>query len=196
MMGFVFGTVCLLLLVRMAAAGARFRWHMAHGAGPGSFGPGGCGRGWHGGRGGHNGWEVPGGQGGGRVDAERMGRAAGEVMKRRLGIDGDQEGVVDHALIDLRGALKELAGELKETKQPLVDAFAGETVDDSGLAAIFARQDDAVARARREVLSSLKQIHAVLRPEQRERAVKWLGSLGPSDSKGGKGADSRSGWWF
>ena len=46
------------------------------------------------------------------------------------------------------------------------------------------------------MLSSLKQIHAVLRPEQRERAVKWLGSLGPSDSKGGKGADSRSGWWF
>ena len=195
MMGFVFGTVCLLLLVRMAAHGAWARCHMAHGN------SGGCGRGWHGGRGSHNGWEVPGGQGGsggGRVDAERMGRAAGEVMKRRLGIDGEQEGVVDHALIDLRGALKELAGELKETKQPLVDAFAGETVDDSGLAAIFARQDDAVARARREVLSSLKQIHAVLRPDQRERAVKWLGSLGPSasDGKGGKGRDGNVGGWF
>ncbi|MBA2320768.1 MAG: hypothetical protein H0V89_06395, partial [Deltaproteobacteria bacterium] len=36
------------------------------------------------------------------------------------------------------------------------------------------RQDEAITSARREVISALKQIHAVLDPEQRARAASWL----------------------
>jgi Spy/CpxP family protein refolding chaperone len=103
-------------------------------------------------------------------------RAAGEVVKRRLRIDEEQEPIVDHALRDLRGAGKELVEELADTRASLADAFRGETVDDAALSATFSRHDDAVARVRREAVSALTQVHAVLAPEQRWRVVEWLAS--------------------
>lgn len=153
MIGFLFGTICLLALVKVARWGA---WGRYHGCGPRFR------HGWHG-RG---------------VSPESMGRAAGEVFKRRLGITEDQEGIVDHALVDLRTALKELAEEFKATREGVVGAFKGETVDDAALASAFARHDDAIAAARRQVVSALKQIHAVLSPAQRSRAADWAGSAG------------------
>ncbi len=107
---------------------------------------------------------------------ERFARAAGEVFKRRLRIDEEQEPVVDHALRDLRAAVHELGRELGDTRAALADALRGETVDDAALAAAFARQDDAVQRARREVVSAVKQVHAVLEPDQRKRAADWVAS--------------------
>lgn len=109
---------------------------------------------------------------------ERFARAAGEVLKRRLRIDEEQEPVVDHALRDLRAALAELGKELGDTRGAVAEAFRGEAVDDAALAAAFARQDDAVGRARREVVSALKQVHAVLEPDQRERAADLLAKGG------------------
>jgi uncharacterized membrane protein len=96
------------------------------------------------------------------------------VFKRRLDIDEEQEPIVDHAFVDLRKAGKELVDELKDTRKTLADAFAGEAVDEAALAAAFARHDDATARARRDIVSAFKQIHAVLDPEQRKRAAAWL----------------------
>ncbi len=119
----------------------------------------------------------PGGPGG--LGEERFARAAGEVMKRRLRIDEEQEPVVDHALRDLRATMTELTRELGETRAAAAEAFRGEAVDDAALAATFARQDDAVARARRDVVSALKQVHAVLQPDQRAKAADWMGSARP-----------------
>jgi uncharacterized membrane protein len=98
------------------------------------------------------------------------------VFKRRLDIDDDQEGIVDHAATDLRAALKELVEELKDTRASIADAFRGDTVDDAALAVAFARHDDAVGKARRDVVSAFKQIHAVLDEEQRAKATDWLAS--------------------
>ena len=53
-------------------------------------------------------------------------------------------------------------------------AFRGESVDDAAVAATFPRHDDALAHARRDVISALKQVHAVLTPEQRAMAADWL----------------------
>lgn len=133
------------------------------------------GRRWHhhGPHGGYHGrWE-----GGPRRRGRRagFGRAAGEVFKRRLDIDPDQEDIVDHALRDLRASLKELGGTLKDGRADLAAAFAGDEVDQSALDALFARQDDELGRTRREVVSALKQIHAVLDDDQRQRATEWLG---------------------
>lgn len=168
MLGIALGTVCLLGLVGMAK-GAHHRHHAyAHGCGSGP-------------RWGHGRWEGrhggEGRRGGARRDAwtnEGFGRAAGEIFKRRLRIDDDQEALVDHALADLRAATKELADELNGTRAGLADAFRAEKVDDAALAAAFARHDDAIGRARREVVSALKQIHAVLDDEQRAKAADWL----------------------
>lgn len=176
MFGFLLGTVCLLGLVGGFAQRAMWRRHHGYGGchAGGSHG-GGC----HGG--GHYGGGRWGGRFGGRRGRpDRMGegfaRAAGEVFKRRLHIDEEQEPIVDHALVDLRKTLKELGDELKESRAAISGAFAGEAVDDAALATAFARQDDAIARSRREVISAMKQVHAVLDADQRKHAAEWLGS--------------------
>ena len=50
---------------------------------------------------------------------------------------------------------------------------------DAALDAIFETQDAALTQTRRQVVSALKQIHAVLDDEQRATAVQWLAS-GPT----------------
>jgi len=169
MFGFILGTVCLFGLMGIAR---RAMWHRyAHAHGYGGYGGHGCGpRGYGGG--------FRGGRGGRRGRPDRMSegfvRAAGEVLKRRLGIDEEQEPIVDHAMVDLRKALKTLSDELKDTRGAVAGAFAAEAVDDAALATAFARQDDAVTRARREVVSAMKQVHAMLDADQRKRASEWL----------------------
>ncbi len=113
----------------------------------------------------HEGWRRPG-----------VARAVGEVFKRRLDVDPDQEGIVDHAMVDLHRALEELTTVMKGSRTELAEAFAAPEVDDGAIEAIFTHHDDSLKRARRDVVSALKQVHAVLDPEQRERAVQWLGT--------------------
>jgi Spy/CpxP family protein refolding chaperone len=96
------------------------------------------------------------------------------VFKRKLDIDEDQEDLVDLAMKDARGTAKDLGQALHATRDDLAEAFRSHTVDDAGIAAVFASHDEEIARARREMISALKQIHAVLDPEQRERAADLL----------------------
>jgi Spy/CpxP family protein refolding chaperone len=103
-------------------------------------------------------------------------RAAGAIAKRRLNLDEDQEGIVDHAFTDLRSAVSSFADTMRESRADLAEAFRGDRVDDEAIEALFARQDENIARARRDAVSALRQIHAVLDPEQRETAVTWLGA--------------------
>lgn len=170
MLGFMVGTVCLVGLVGLAKGGGR-GCHPHHAGWR-------HGDGWrHGG-----GWRHGEGPEGGPPRGRRssgVARALGEVFKRRVGVDADQEDLVDHALSDLRDSLKELGAALRDDRAALVGAFAGETVDEAALAAVWAGQDEALAKARREVVSSFKQIHAVLDAEQRTRATDWLGQADP-----------------
>ena len=105
-----------------------------------------------------------------------FGRAAGEAFKRGLRVDEDQEDIIDHAFADLQATLRDVGGSLKDSRGDLAAAFGGEEVDDGALDAIFSRHDEDIARARHEIVSALKQIHAVLDPDQRGRASDWLGS--------------------
>ncbi len=152
MLGLLIGTGCLVGLIGVGCKASRARHcgHYRHGGGRGFRGR--------------------------PLHSEGFHRAAGEVLKRRLGIDEEQEPVVDHALRDLRSAAKELFEELKSTRPDLANAFRGEVIDDAALAIAFARHDDAVGRARRQIVSALKQIHAVLDAEQREQAANALAS--------------------
>lgn len=96
------------------------------------------------------------------------------MFKRELDLDDDQADLVDHALRDLRRAGEDLEVALKDARGDLAKAFSGEAVDEGTVSAIFASQDEDLVRFRRSALSALKQIHAVLEPDQRERAVAWL----------------------
>src|SRR5262245_34795489 len=169
-MGFVFGVMFVFGMI------ALFKVAMIGG---------GWGR-WHHYRRHHHGWDWNGddddrprrrgGPWGARPWREGAVRAAGEVVKRRLKVDEDQEGIVDLAFADLKTAVSSLAETLRDSRGEIAQAFRGDRVDDAALDAIFARQDEELARARREAISALRQIHAVLDPEQREAAVTWLGA--------------------
>ncbi len=108
------------------------------------------------------------------MSPESYARAMGEVIKRRLRIGADQEDIVDHALRDARQALRDLASTFRDSRGDLADAFSGESVDDAVLAAAFGRHDAELERARADLGSALKQVHAVLDADQRARLVKLL----------------------
>ena len=151
--------------------------HGGHGPwGHGGHGPGGHSPWGHGGHGpgGHGPWGQ-GGRRGRKVSDEAFARAAGEVFKRRLRVDPDQEDILDHALRDVQQSLKELRQALAESRQTVAQAFSAEAVDDPALAAAFARQDQAISRARQDLASAIKQVHAVLDEEQRARLAELLG---------------------
>ena len=162
MFGFVIGTLCLFGLVGMVRRSAY------HHACQGDYAR-------HGGHG-HRGWGPHGGRRRRRGRRGSMSRVAAEVLKRKLDIDEDQEGIVDHAVADLRETLSEVGGSLKESRSEIAEAFRGDEVDDAALAAIFDRQDEELRAARRQIVSSLKQIHAVLDDEQRDQAADLLGT--------------------
>ncbi len=160
MFGFFMGTLCLFALGGVLR---RMMW-MRHGRFAQGGHGGGWGRGhWHRGR-------------GGAFAQQGFGRAMAEVVKRRLRIDPNQKGIVEHALADARKSGSELRDELAATRAGIADAFRGEAVDDAALAAAFARHDDALSRARRDVVSTFKQVHAVLDEKQRARAADWMAS--------------------
>lgn len=156
MLGFMFGTACLVLLAGLYHGPGHHRGFHHHRRR-------GCGR-HHEGHGHRH----------GRRGRRGFGRAAAEVFKRRLDVDEDQEDLFDHALRDLREAFGGLTRELKRERGDLADAFTGEQVDEAGLAALWAQQDEELQRFRREAVSALKQIHAVLDPDQRRVAASWL----------------------
>lgn len=115
------------------------------------------------------------GRGRGRRGAVRV---AGEMFKRKLDIDEDQEDIVDLALKDLQEAGSEFAGAMRDSREDLSKAFEGDEVDSARLAAVFEQHDAEIARARRKAISALTQVHAVLDEEQRSEAAAWLAGLG------------------
>jgi hypothetical protein len=113
--------------------------------------------------------------GGGRWG--RRSRLAAEMFKRRLGVRADQQALIDPAFVDAQASLLSLREAIAATKAPIADVLRAETVDESALAAIFAIHDEALARARREVVSAVKQVHAVLDGDQRKKAADLLASV-------------------
>jgi len=107
----------------------------------------------------------------------RRSRLAAQMFKRRLGVRADQQALIDPAFVDAQASLQSLREAIAATKAPIADVLRADTVDESALAAIFAVHDEALARARRELVSAVKQVHAVLDGDQRKKAADWLASV-------------------
>ncbi|MEN0065725.1 MAG: periplasmic heavy metal sensor [Myxococcota bacterium] len=149
MFGFVFGTVCLMALFALKASAFHRYRRFRHG-------PGGRRRGRGRGRG-------------------MVAFATAEHIKRRLDLDEDQGDLADHAIADAQRSVKEMYGSFSDARVELADLVRGEAVDDAQLEVIFDRIDDDLRRTRREVVSAIKQIHATLDEDQRDRMASLLG---------------------
>lgn len=168
MFGFVFGALCLMGLASVIRRG-RYGRHSRYGYGRYAY-DGGCGdRGYSNRRSRRS-------RRGGDPSARRSGVhvAMTEIFKRRLDVDEDQEGIIDHALKDLLASVSTLKEALKASREDVAAAFADDKVDEASLDVVFAHHDDELKSARRQVVSAMKQIHAVLTPEQRTQATSWL----------------------
>jgi Spy/CpxP family protein refolding chaperone len=149
MLGFLFGTLCLIGLFKVLKGGRR-------------FGP----RGWHGrGPWGHH--HPQGGWGHRRHGALRW-------LFWRLDTTVGQEKLIRDEVERLREPFEALRSELRETRRAAAQAFGADTLDAAGVEAVFQRHEALMGRARAAVTESLQRVHAGLDPEQRQRVARWL----------------------
>lgn len=162
MFGFLFGTACMLGLVKMA----RHARHERHG---------GCHGGRHGFRGRHGGHGHRGGWGGPRMSVEG---GIKHVLIRKLGLREEQEVTLDAALQDARKAVERWSEDMKESRGGLASAVRGDRVDHVRLGVLFEGHDESTRELRQDLVRALERLHAALDPEQRIRLSDLLSTDG------------------
>ncbi|MBX3251406.1 MAG: periplasmic heavy metal sensor [Myxococcales bacterium] len=163
MFGFVVGFACLIGFVTVLRRGRRARF-----SGPW----GGC----HRARGHHHHHHHRGGRGwrGRGPHAWLYG------LFERLDTSPGQEKVIRHALDDVLNEAWGLRGDLRALGDAARSSVAAPSFDESALDAVFAEQDEKLARLRVSAKDALRQIHEALDEEQRAELARLLGgrSLG------------------
>jgi Spy/CpxP family protein refolding chaperone len=168
MLGFLFGTVCLIGLIKVLRRGRG--WH-----GYGHYGHHGHGYGPSAGSGGPRRWFL-------RSVFERLETTPG------------QEKAIVAALDELRENRKVLRVEAEQTRGDLGRAVAGGLIDDSTLEETFARHDRQLAQLRVSFVEALKKITEVLDERQRKQIAGLLDG-GFGGWRGGFRGPYRGGMW-
>jgi hypothetical protein len=168
MIGFAIGIACLWGLVRILR-GKRL-WGQRHGG----CGHGGwsshrsCGRGpWRGGWGG----------GPGRSDWDDDDDPPFFFLRRlfrRLGTTPAQEKVIRTAVEEVIDAGRGFKDQVRGSRKDVADAFRSESFDETVMADLLTRHDDAIDEVRRAIVGSLAKIHEALDPDQRAELARWL----------------------
>jgi Spy/CpxP family protein refolding chaperone len=162
MLGFIFGTLCLIGLVVTLRRGPR--WHHAHGFGHGRWG------------------HHHGGYHGGRRNWLRG-------LFLRLDTTPGQEKAIVAALEGLRERGRGLRSELGSARKRVAEALGGEVLDREALDAAFNERAGAIDTLREELTKALDAVHAALDPKQRTTLAELIadGSFGPFGGRGGFG---------
>ena len=151
MFGFLFGTVCLVLLFH------HLRRYGYAGYGGWGYGPPRFGR-----------WRRHGWQGGGfRHGAVRH-------LMERLDTTPGQERAIRSALDTLRYNLADARDEVRSLGRDLAQAVGGDELDESALSAAVAKQDAFVTRARTEIVAAVRTVHQTLDGRQRRELAEWI----------------------
>ncbi len=166
MLGFIFGTVCLVALFKVLRHGGwGGGWRHAHGCGYNHN---------HG-----DGW----GPGFGRFGG-RWGRGGGfgpGLMLRglfsRLETTPGQEKVIRDAFDKVREAAREARGEWRDTSE-LSSLLRGETFDRTAAEGISGKADASFAKVRVVLVEALAQIHEALDDRQRRILADFIESRG------------------
>jgi len=183
MLGFIFGTVCLVALIKVLRHGhGHHGWRYAHGGGCG-------GHGWHGHHGG-GGW---GGRGHGGPPWARWGGGGGfgeGFMMRglfsRLETTPGQEKVIKDAFQKVRETVKEARGEWQD-KSELISLLRGETFDRTAAEGLSGKADASFAKVRVVIVEAFAQIHEALDDRQRRILADFIESRGRGGWGGGRG---------
>jgi Spy/CpxP family protein refolding chaperone len=185
MLGFVFGTVCLVALFSVLRHGRHGRWGYAHGCAHG-----GC---HHGGFGGHWGRGGP-WQGHGRWDGGGRGDFGDGFMLRnvfsRLGTTPEQESVIRNAVNKVRETMREARAEWRDTSD-LSSLLRGEVFDRTAAEGVSGKADASFAKVRVVLVEALAQIHETLDERQRGILAELIESRGRGFFRGpfGRGRD-------
>ncbi len=184
MLGFLFGTLCLIGLVkvlrwgRYGGACAGHAHHHHHG--------------WHGG-----GWSRgPRWGGGGHWGAHRE-RGRGGWLRglfERLDTSPGQEKVIKQAAEEIFASTRELRGELDATRRDIASAMRGPSIDEVALGELFARHDDKLREARKAMVGALANVHDALDERQREQLAELIAS-GLGGWGASQGGPYRGGRW-
>jgi hypothetical protein len=169
MLGFIFGTVCLIGLFKVLRR---------------ARGYGGCG--YHGYHGHHGGYD---GRYGGRGS-----RWALRWLFERLETSPGQEQAIVEALDQLRNNRQMVREEMQHTREDLSRAVAGGLIDDHTLDETFARHDRMLAQLRVSFVEALKRVTETLDERQRKQAADML-QRGPWRSGGWGGPYRGGGMW-
>lgn len=165
MLGFLFGTVCLIAMVKLIRGPRWGRWGHARlgygGCGPAACGPGG-GPGWGGW--GRRGWGP--GPGGGRGFFLRS-------LFERLETTPGQERVITGALDELRAAAKQVRDPQKGLGD-LAAALRAESFDEAAAAKFSVEAEEAFATIRTAALDALRKVHEALDDRQRKLLADWI----------------------
>jgi hypothetical protein len=145
MLGFLFGTVCLIGLIKVLR-----RHHGFH------HGPFGCGR--------VDGYGGP----------HRRSRWFLRALFERLQTTPGQEQVIMQALDRLRAERGVLYDELQQTRSDLSRAVGGGLVGDHTLDDTFARHDRLLAQLRVSFVEALRSVTEALDERQRQLIARWL----------------------
>jgi hypothetical protein len=140
MFGFVFGTLCLIGLVRLVARG---RWGRRYGY----YGHGGH---WHGY---HRGYGP---------------RGAVHAVLARLDTAPGQEKVITQAFADFVDQARAQGREVRDTRRSVAEAIRAERLDEGRLNEVFGRHDAALDAVRRAGVDALRKVHEALDERQRK----------------------------
>jgi hypothetical protein len=154
MLGFLFGTACLIGLFKVARGSCHgYGCEERYGSGPGGFG----GRwGWR--HGGH----------GPRGFGPRF------FLRRifeRLDTTPGQEKVIVQAADELRIALGNAKDQLRGTRSDFARIFRGEVVDEAAFADVFLKHDTVISETRRSAVEAIRKAHEALSEEQRSQVA-------------------------
>jgi Spy/CpxP family protein refolding chaperone len=173
MLGFLFGTVCLIGLVKV----------LRHGRGWHGYGHHACGSGY----GGYGAGYGPGPGAGPRRWLLRS-------LFERLETTPGQEKAIMAALDELRNNRKVVRDEMQQTRGDLGRAVAAGLVDDATLEETFARHDRLLAQLRVSFVEALKKVTEALDERQRKQVADLLEGGFPG-FRGGFRGPYRGGMW-
>ncbi len=157
MLGFLFGTACLIGLIAVVRRG---RCGYAYG--------GGCGGGY-----GHHRHGFHGDYEGG----DRWGFGERVVLRtifERLDTTPGQEKVIAEALRELRKSGEDVRGEVHKSRGDLAGAMRAGYFDENTMGELFARHDTALLGLRKSLVGALAKVHEVLDERQRARLAELI----------------------